>query len=217
VVASIDLEADRRFRAHRHGGTRTRTSVIVIHSTEGPTAAGAAAWFADKRSSGSTQLIVDDSSTFRPLDDETIAYGAHPYNQIGVHLEIAGFAKWTREEWLARDARLRRAARVVAYWCCKYEIPAVLLEDADVAAWAKSGIERKGITTHAACARGAHPKGGDHWDPGPEFPLDVLLAYVRKLIEAATTPIVERVPEPKHQPLWERTEGQHSPDEDSTE
>ena len=211
-VSDIDLEADRRFRAHRHGGTRTRTSVIVVHSTEGPTAAGAAAWFADLRSSGSTQMVVDDEKCFRTLDDETVAYGAHPHNHNGVHLEIAGFAKWTRAEWLQRDARLRRAARVIAYWCAKYEIPVVLLTDEDVARFAKSGIETKGITTHAACARGAYPKGGNHWDPGPDFPMDVLLQYVRELLEEP--PIAEQEPTPKHAPLWERNEGQHSPDEE---
>lgn len=181
---------DRRFRAATQGGARSQTNVIVIHSTEGGTAAGAATWFARKGATGSTHVIVDDGATFRTVEDDRIAYGAHPFNRDGMHIEITGFAKWSRSTWLQHDAMLRRAARVIASWVRKYEIPLRLLDDAELLG-GPSAITR-GITTHAAIVRSCgHGKpgnlacggAGDHWDPGPDFPIDVLLQYVAELLD----------------------------------
>jgi hypothetical protein len=180
---------DRRFRAHLQGGARAVTRVIVIHCTEGATAAGAATWFADKRSTGSTHVVVDDGACFRTVEDDRIAYGAHPFNRDAMHIEIAGFARWTRDEWLQRDARIRRAARVIASWVRKYEIQTRLLVRDDLLRGPGDAV--RGITTHAAidAACGNKPGtqvcggAGDHWDPGPGFPIDLLLQYVGEMLD----------------------------------
>ncbi len=163
---------DARFSALHKGGKRALSGVrvIVLHSTEGSTAAGAAGWFADPRSGGSAHLVVDDTACFRTLPDDVIPWGAQGVNTDGLHLEVAGFAKWTRAEWMAHEARITRAAQLIAAWCRQYGIPARLLTAAELKAGAR------GITTHATAVK---VYGGDHSDPGAGFPLDVLLERVR--------------------------------------
>lgn len=163
---------DARFTALHKGGTRAMNGVrvIVVHSTEGSTASGAAGWFTDPRSGGSAHLVVDDTQCFRTLPDNVIPWGAKGVNNDGLHLEIAGFAKWTRAEWMAHEARIRRAAQLVAAWCKQYGIPPRLLTADEL----KAG--QRGITTHATAVK---VYGGDHTDPGAGFPLDVLMERVR--------------------------------------
>jgi hypothetical protein len=163
------------YTAHLIGPARSPSSIgaIVLHSTEGDTAAGAAGWFANVASKGSAHVVIDDASGYRTVPDLRVAYGAHPFNQTGLHLEIVGYAKWSREQWLQRDLRLRRAARIVAAWCRAYGVPPVLL-DAHAVALAKGAA--RGIVTHADAVKGSG--SGSHWDPGPGFPIERFMGYV---------------------------------------
>lgn len=165
------LDCDTRFRAIKQSGKRpVPPRVIVLHSTEGSTAAGAAGWFTNDKAGGSAHVVVDDGACFRTLPDDVVAWGAQGVNKDGLHLEIAGFAKWTRAEWLAHPGRLAKAARIVAGWCRTYGIPARLLTVDEL----KSGA--RGIITHAIAVKAY---GGDHWDPGTGFPLEQLVDQVR--------------------------------------
>ena len=67
----ISARCSRRFTAVHNSGTRplSRITHIVIHSTEGDTAAGAATWFANPASGGSAHVVVDDHQCFRTLED----------------------------------------------------------------------------------------------------------------------------------------------------
>jgi hypothetical protein len=68
----------RRFTAVHTSGTRPLSAIthIVLHSTEGDTAAAAASWFANAASGGSSQLIVDDRECYRTPDNSRIPWGA---------------------------------------------------------------------------------------------------------------------------------------------
>lgn len=194
-ATAVDVDAeDRRFRAHLQGGARSATNVVVIHSTEGPTAQSAATWFHDPRSTGSTHLVIDDDKVFRCVEDDRVAYGAHPFNRDGMHLEIAGFARWSREEWLQHPRRIERAARVIARWCRLYDIPVQFLQRESLLAGPSSRV--RGITTHgtivAACGNkpGSLACGGagNHWDPGPGFPLELVLDGILAELAKAAPP-----------------------------
>lgn len=151
--------------------------LIVLHSTEGPTAKSAAWWFQNPKSRASAHFVVDEVETIRCVDDDRVAYAAQGTHRDGLQLEITGHAKWTRAEWLAKTRTLDRAAEVVAEWCREFVIPAEISLDPKVI----SRPSWRGITTHKAC-NAAFPGRSNHWDPGDGFPLDVLLERVVSLL-----------------------------------
>lgn len=169
-------------RAYHDSGPRKASSIrlIVIHSAEaadslgGDTSAeGVANYFARASTQASTQLAVDRDSCVRMLPDTVIPWGAKGANSAGLHVEICGYARWSRAEWLERPTMLRRAAYKVARWCWMYGIPA---------RWVSINALRaqtaRGLTTHVDVNRAF--KGGSHWDPGPGFPRDTFLEWVRE-------------------------------------
>lgn len=148
--------------------------VIVLHSTEstGP-AANVASYFQSSGAGGSAQIVVGEDGCFRSLPDLQEPAGAPGTNSDGLHIEIVGLAKWTRAEWLERAPRaLDLAARVLAEWSQTFKIPLAFLD----AAALKTGHAR-GVTTHNEVSKAF--KKSDHWDPGPGFPLDMLLERAR--------------------------------------
>lgn len=146
---------------------------MVIHSAESTSARGVANFFASRSSRASTQLAVDQTSCHRMLSDLTIPWGAPGANTDGLHIEICGYAKWTRSQWLSRRTMLRRAAYRVSKWCWQYDIPIRRLTVAQV-----RGRKVKGITCHNDVSQSF--KGSDHWDPGLNFPWDVFMGYVNQ-------------------------------------
>lgn len=147
-------------------------TLVVVHCTEGATAEGAARWFQNPRAQGSAHVCVDDEVVFRCIADSNTAFHAIGVNEIGLGLEIAGFARWSRDEWLAHSPRVLEAARIHAGWNRLYGIP--LVESFT-----------RGYHSHAGLPR------NDHTDPGAGFPWDVYLQAVRDFM-AGSEPAPER-------------------------
>jgi len=155
---------DTTYTAEHHSGRRPLSAVkwIVMHSTEGDTALGAARWFANPASGGSAHLCIDDQHCFRTLGDAFIPWGAPGANTQGFHIEQAGYAKWTSLVWSSKHRdTLERAAYKAALHCRKFGIPPVFVGSSDL----KAG--RPGITTHMECTKAF---GGSHTDPGAGWP-----------------------------------------------
>ncbi len=188
-----------RFPAYHHSGARIQQSIryIVLHSTEGPTAEGAASYFMSPDSGGSANLVVDDRSCYRSLGDFVVPWGAPPLNANGFHIEQAGYAAWSREDWLAHEETIVRAAYKAALRCRWYKIPPRLL---DVAALERDfgtlpvtgdsnttsipyrpGPLEGGIVTHATIS--AAYRQSDHTDPGAGYPADVFMQYLHRWLE----------------------------------
>lgn len=144
---------------------------VVIHSTEGDTAAGAAGWFSLAASSGSANLVVDDNECFRTVADLRIPWAAPPLNKRGFHIELAGHAAWTQEEWLKHPGTLHRAAYKAATRCKAYGVPVRQV------GWLGLLLGRKGITSHNAISLAWHQS--DHHDPGPSFPWAYFMDLVK--------------------------------------
>ncbi len=174
------------YPAFHHSGNRQPHSIryIILHSTQGPSAGAAARWFMNPASGGSSNLVLDGSRCYMSLRDDVIPWGAPPLNTLGFHIEQAGFARWTRRQWLVRRLTVRRAAYKAALRCRWYGIPPVEL---DVAALVKDfgssfqgnfqpGPLRGGIVTHATVSAAFHES--DHTDPGAGYPMDVFLSYL---------------------------------------
>ena len=158
--------------------------LIVIHSMESQekpgTAANVAKWFAGATApQSSAHWCVDSQNAIQIVDDNDTAWSAPGANADGIHIELAGVAAQTRTEWLDTYSSgvLNEAAKIVASYCTKYAIPAVILTPAQVA-----DGKTKGICGHITVTK-AFPNLGSHTDPGANFPWDILLDKVHALLK----------------------------------
>jgi hypothetical protein len=160
----ISKPCSTKYKAVHYSGTRPLSAIkwVVMHSTEGDSALGAAAWFANPNSGGSAHLCIDDKYCFRTLRDNQVPWGAPGANTNGFHIEQAGYAKWSTLIWSSKHrATLERAAYKAALHCRKFGIPPVFIDHTGL----KAG--RPGITTHMECTKAF---GGSHTDPGAGWP-----------------------------------------------
>ena len=86
---------------------RQQIGIIVVHSMEAPnkpdTAEGVAAWFAGLRGKppeASAHACCDLDSMVRCVRPEHMAAAAPGANEVGYHIEHAGYARQRREQWL---------------------------------------------------------------------------------------------------------------------
>ncbi|MFD1547027.1 peptidoglycan recognition protein family protein [Nonomuraea guangzhouensis] len=162
---------------HYHKGRIAPIRLIVMHSMEwaetATTAEDCARMFATMSREASAHVTVDSNSVVRCVADKDTAWAAPGANADGLQVELAGFAKQKRDDWLDDYSRsmLKQAAAVTAGWCKLYKIPVRKLSRAEL----KAG--GKGFTSHADVS--AVYKRSDHSDPGTGFPWDVFLDLVR--------------------------------------
>ena len=170
----IDSACKRDFyKAYHTSGTRplSKVTLIVWHDEEAGTARGAAAYFQTKQSGGSAHICVDDNECYRCLANEDIPWGAPGANEQGFHIEQAGYAKWSAVIWKKHLNTLRRCAYKTALHCKLFGIPTQFLKAADLSAG------KHGITTHREVSKAF---GGTHTDPGPFYPVPVVMWFVRR-------------------------------------
>ena len=157
--------------------TGRRIDVVVMHTMEiaerKDAAEICARWFATPVSQVSAHYCVDADTVVQCVREKDIAWHARGGNTSSIGVELAGFARQTREDWADAysTATLGRAAGVVAGSCRRHRIPVRWLVAADLVAG------RRGITGHAEVSK-AFGKS-DHWDPGPAFPVQRFLGMVR--------------------------------------
>jgi len=154
-------------------------NLVVLHSMEATeastTAENVAAWFAGKRGAAprtSAHYCVDADSVICCVPPERIAWHAPGVNGRGIGVELAGYARQSRAQWLD-DYSLRMlllAAELTAYLCERFGIPTAFIGAEHI----KRGAP--GITTHAEVTK-AFPEKGTHWDPGPHFPVSDFLRF----------------------------------------
>lgn len=172
------LKPCRQRRAAHDSGPRRPAAVrhIVIHSTEGGTAASVAAFFATT-AQASTHLVVDDRGCYRCVPDLVIPWGAPGVNTSGLHIEHCGFARWPAGEWMRHRPTLERSAAKAAVWCWTFKIPRRFLTVDELR------LGRAGFCRHADASRAFGTAGG-HTDPGEGFPRDFYLSCVRRYYAA---------------------------------
>lgn len=159
---------------------------VVLHSMEAPekpdTAEAVAEWFAGRRGApprASAHVCVDANSVVLCVPLTAVAWGAKGGNLQGIHVEHAGYAAQRDDAggWADAysEAMLRLSARIVAWICREYELPAVALGPEDLLAG------KVGITTHAAITRAFRVVGG-HLDPGGRFPMQRYIEFVQEAL-----------------------------------
>lgn len=188
--------------------------VLVIHSAEvaenATSAEAVARYFANcpewrivngKRVSAkaSAHATVDVDSRVDSVRDKDVAYAAPGANHSGLHLEQAGYARQSRAEWLdaySRPMIEEQAAAWVAEKADRYAIP---LRYVDAA-----GLRRRerGVSTHNECRLAFG--GTSHTDPGPHYPMDVLLVAAHDLMHDPVDPTPEEsaMPDRVCVPSW---------------
>lgn len=154
--------------------------LIVVHYTagsEGPTSAEDGASYDQRRTDGtSAHYYIDQNSIVQCVYTGNRAHTAlWNGNQVGIHYELCGTVQ-NRSQWLdaASLATIRRAATQIRRDMAKYNVPAVKLTAQQV----RDGY--RGICGHAEVTAAWPEDGGDHTDPGVEFPWDVLISAIQE-------------------------------------
>lgn len=157
---------------------------VVVHDEEYPetvkSSEDIAAYFHSMPDGrvASAHVVIDSDSIIQCVHDNDIAYAAPPLNAHGIHLELAGFQRQTREQWLD-DYGVKMfglACNVIAQYCAKYMIVPMKLTDSQL----HQGIP--GIVGHDQVSRVFHQS--THSDPGPNFPWDYVMQRVTPLYVA---------------------------------
>lgn len=190
----------------------TDITLIPLHSMESPdkpdTAEGVAAWFAKPKGlspEASAHANVDMDSIVLSVRWQDIAWGVQGANSISYNIEQAGYAKWSREEWLKYDSMLALCASHAKLALEFFELPKVALTDEEVAACIRDSLIKKGtirgsysgthggLCEHRQCTRAwqkfalyglpdprkmAKPFWPTHTDCGDGYPIDVLLEKI---------------------------------------
>jgi N-acetyl-anhydromuramyl-L-alanine amidase AmpD len=157
-------------------GTRRHVRLIVIHDMEAPetvhTAEDVAHYFATTDTKASAHVCVDNNSTVQCVYDNDVAYAAPGANHDGIQMELAGYGRQTKDEWLDPYGigLLAEASRTAAYYTRKYSVPIVRLTNDQLLAG------DVGFVGHHQVSEVYHKS--DHTDPGPNFPWAEFLGMV---------------------------------------
>lgn len=151
---------------------------VTLHTAEGARTIGSLFNFFDSNQNASSHAGADGyqlSGDWVP--DERAAWTLLNGNPRSLNIEMCGFARWTRAQWLSDGwvdgvwnprQMIRHAATWARRKCDKHGIPRRLLTPAEV------GQGRSGIIDHARYTYGTGD--GDHTDVGANFPWDVFFA-----------------------------------------
>lgn len=164
---------------------------VALHTAEGSRRRSDLYNFFDTVRSGSSHGGADGTGLDDGwVPDERSAWTLLNGNPVSLNLEMCGFARWTREQWLSEGTvdgcvNPRQMVRNAAEWarrkCEKHSIPKTYISIDGVAS------RRPGIIAHRDYTFGAGD--GDHTDIGLNFPWDVFFADMN----AGTTPEEELI------------------------
>lgn len=166
-----------------------KKNLIVLHCMEHAETSTSAEWcaafFAGPDSpKASAHFCVDADSIVCCVPADRVAWHAPGANRYGIGIEHAGYARYSRQQWLddASISMLMLSAKLTAHLCRRFGIPVTFV--------AGDLLRRgaAGITTHAEVS--VTFEQSTHWDPGPHFPVNDYLAWVN---EAMPTPPSKRV------------------------
>jgi len=154
----------------RHGAS---IQLTVVHDTEGANIKGVT----DLRNLGvvfrpqnekSSHVATDaEGNSARYVHDEDKAWHCAFWNSVSLGIEQIGFA--SQQSW--PDAQLDETARWIAYWNFHHGVPirkGIVSRD--------GRIIRPGVVRHSDLG----VLGGGHSDPGPNYPLALVLRRARR-------------------------------------
>jgi hypothetical protein len=171
-----------------YSARRADVRIVVLHTAEGArTYQSLGNFFASSRAQVSSHVGIDDTpgtigEYVKPADK---AWTCAAYNPVAIQAELCGFASWTPAD---HQTMLQNTAAWIAEECARYGLPIVKLTPA------QARVGGRGVCQHSDLGAG----GGGHWDCGPNFPIDDVIAMA-KGGTAASTP----TPQPPKPPTEE--------------
>ncbi len=164
---------------------RNYVQFIVIHDTEGSShaqsAEDGAAYDARRTDGTSAHYFVDNTSIVQCVKTTDAAHTAlYNGNTKGIQYELCARASFSKSKWLSADyglPMLKLAAKQVARDCIAWKIPARKITPAQM----RNGEE--GICGHVDVTYAYPEDGGDHTDPGPNFPWAEFIRMVQDEME----------------------------------
>ena len=176
-------------------GRSVPIDVLVIHTMESPetptTAESVANWFAGSTApQASAHYCIDSNSIVQCVKDSDVAWHAPGANHNGLGFEHAGRAAQLPKDWSDDYSTkcLELSAELVARKCAEYGIPAVWLRVPDLLAG------KRGITGHVQVSQAF--KRSTHTDPGPNFPIERYLGWVKSHLGSHVEPHLVKAPPP---------------------
>ena len=142
----------------RSGGA---VRLIIIHTAEGSrTYQSLGSFFASSSSGVSSHTGIDDTPGVigEYVKPDRAAWTAGNVNGYSVQTELCAFAKWDAAEWDRHPQMLANCAAWIAEEAARFGIPLVR------------------STTRGVCGHVDVSGPGGHWDPGPAFPYDRVIA-----------------------------------------
>jgi hypothetical protein len=143
--------------------------LVVLHTAEGArTYQSLGSYFQSPSAGVSSHTGIDDTpgvigEYVRRSDKAWTQGNANPYS---IAAELCAFAAWSPAEWQLHQTMLANCAQWVAEECARFNIPIRRLS----AAQAQGG--QSGVCQHVDLGAA----GGGHWDCGPGFPMDQVIA-----------------------------------------
>ena len=175
------------FHAVHDSGVRDVHAIRYIVMHDGEVADGDRAAeiigrvFESPSAGGSAHYGADNSSLQQYLSLDRIPWGAPPLNTTGIHIEQAGLARYSRHDWLAGYMpMLLRVAELLAWLYGHYRVPLVHLSDDALRILGPTPRDPAGVVTHAQVTEVF--RQSDHTDPGPGYPLDMVLLAARAMV-----------------------------------
>jgi hypothetical protein len=145
------------------GGTGVR--LIVLHTAEGATTIESLGnFFANPGSGVSSHAGADDQPGVigEYVDRPNKAWTQGNANPYSVSIELCAFAGWGPSEWAAHPVMLENTAKWIAEEAAAFGIPIVRTTDPN----------GTGVCMHVDLGSA----GGGHWDCGPDFPINDVIA-----------------------------------------
>ena len=161
------------------GGARVR--LIVLHTAQGATTyQSLGSFFSNPASVVSSHTGIDDTPNeigeyVRRDGKAWTAANANPYS---IQTELCAFAEWSTSEWYRHPTMLENCAKWIAEEAAFFGIPIRKLSAGE----AQGGAS--GVCQHADLGA----MGGGHWDCGPGFPIDDVLARASGAASPAPPP-----------------------------
>lgn len=164
--------------------------LVAIHTAEGArTVESLGNFFASQSVQASSHVGIDDTKIAQYVPYSMSAWTMLSANPISDQAELCGFAAWSRETWLGEHHRmLELAAGWIRERCLARGIPIRKLTPAQV------GAGEAGVCGHADWSVGM--RDGDHTDPGPSFPWDVVIELAGGVAPPSPTTAAPPAPVP---------------------
>jgi N-acetylmuramoyl-L-alanine amidase len=144
-------------KSGRSGGVR----LIIIHTAEGALSYPAlGSYFSNPNADVSSHTGIDDTPGVigEYVSAGDTAWTAGNVNGYSVQTELCAFASWDAATWDRHEVMLQNCADWVREEADRFGIPLVF------------------STTHGVCGHVDVSGPGGHWDPGPAFPMDRVIA-----------------------------------------